>query len=145
MPPTYDSEATETSPFLTHHHSHSRPRMEEARKSDDAHGGLRSDDPELEGLTLYEKKCVLINREMDANGMGRYQWNIWALCGFGYVLDLLWAQAFALVLGPLEQEMGFPGSQSGNIQVCLPPLPNPLPPLRCTAVANRCRLPSPLV
>lgn len=66
-------------------------------------------DPELEGLTLYEKKCVLINREIDSNGMGRYQIYIWCLCGFGYLLDLMWAQAFGLVLSPLKQEMGFPG------------------------------------
>ena len=32
---------------------------------------------------------------------------IWTLCGFGYMLDLLWAQAFGLALGPLEQELGF--------------------------------------
>lgn len=118
MPPTtHDAEATETSPFLRNRSG----SMDDARKSDDpgAGGGvLLHDDPEMEGLTLYEKKCVLINREVDATGMARYQWNIWALCGFGYVLDLLWAQAFALVLGPLEQEMGFPDSQSGNIQVC---------------------------
>lgn len=72
---------------------------------------------ELEGLTLYEKKCVLVNREIDSHGMGRYQWYIWVLCGFGYLLDLLWAQAFGLVLGPLEQELGFPSDQSGNISV----------------------------
>jgi len=66
-------------------------------------------DNELKGLSLYEQKCVLINREMDSNGMGRYQWSIWLLCGFGYFIDLLWAQAFGLVLGPLEQELGFPG------------------------------------
>ncbi|EMD00945.1 hypothetical protein BAUCODRAFT_29324 [Baudoinia panamericana UAMH 10762] len=75
------------------------------------------DPSELEGLTLYEKKCVLINREIDSNGMGRYQWYIWCLCGFGYLLDLLWAEAFGLVLSPLEQELGFPGNQSGNISV----------------------------
>ncbi|EKJ72462.1 hypothetical protein FPSE_07343 [Fusarium pseudograminearum CS3096] len=69
----------------------------------------------LEGLTLYEKKCVLINREIDRQGMGKYQWYIWSLCGFGYLLDLLWAQAFGLVLGPLKQEMGFGDNESGNI------------------------------
>ena len=72
---------------------------------------------ELEGLTLYEKKCVLINREIDNNGMARYQWCIFFLCGFGYFLDLLWAQAFGLVLSPLEQELGFPANKSGNISV----------------------------
>ncbi|KAF5019936.1 hypothetical protein F66182_8033 [Fusarium sp. NRRL 66182] len=69
----------------------------------------------LEGLTLYEKKCVLINREIDAQGMGKYQWCIWGLCGFGYLIDLLWAQAFGLVLGPLQQELGFGTDESGNI------------------------------
>ncbi|RBR16873.1 uncharacterized protein FIESC28_06788 [Fusarium coffeatum] len=69
----------------------------------------------LEGLSLYEKKCVLINREIDRQGMGKYQWYIWSLCGFGYLLDLLWAQAFGLVLGPLEQELGFGKDESGNI------------------------------
>jgi hypothetical protein len=100
-------------------------------------GAVRASPEELDGLTLYEKKCVLINHEMDSNGMGesdthvtiicspliiayitgRYQWYIWGLCGFGYLLDLLWAQAFGLVLSPLEQELGFPGNQSGNISV----------------------------
>ncbi|TPX07166.1 uncharacterized protein E0L32_010869 [Thyridium curvatum] len=69
----------------------------------------------LDGLTLYEKKCALVNREIDYQGMGRYQWYIWCLCGFGYLLDLLWAQAFGLVLSPLEQELGFGNDQSGNI------------------------------
>ncbi|KAJ4251835.1 hypothetical protein NW762_011132 [Fusarium torreyae] len=69
----------------------------------------------LDGLTLYEKKCVLINREIDTQGMGKYQWYIWGLCGFGYLLDLLWAQAFGLVLSPLQQELGFGDGESGNI------------------------------
>lgn len=97
---------------------------------------------ELEGLTLYEKKCVLINREIDNNGFGKYQWYIWGLCGLGYFIDLIWAQAFGLILSPLQQELGFPGrsnfalfvmrsqltssslgDQSGNISVrrsCIP-------------------------
>lgn len=76
---------------------------------------LSPDDPDLDGLSLYDKKCVLINREIDAMGMGRYQWMIWGLCGFGYLLDLLWAQAFGLALSPLQQELGFGDNQSGNI------------------------------
>jgi MFS family permease len=71
----------------------------------------------LEGLTLYEKKCVLVNREIDRQGMGKYQWYIWGLCGFGYMLDLLWAQAFGLVLSPLKQELGFGDDETGNISV----------------------------
>lgn len=72
---------------------------------------------DMEGLTLYEKKCVLVNREIDAMGMGRYQWYVWGLCGFGYLIDLLWAQAFGLTLSPLQQEFGFGNGQTGNISV----------------------------
>ena len=32
------------------------------------------DDPEMDGLTLYEKKALLINREFNVQGMGKYQW-----------------------------------------------------------------------
>ncbi|KAG5983934.1 hypothetical protein E4U55_006641 [Claviceps digitariae] len=80
---------------------------EDGRSIDDASS--------LRGLSLYEKKCHLVNREIDRQGMGRYQWYIWVLCGFGYFLDLLWAQAFGLVLSPLQQEMGFGDGQSGRI------------------------------
>ena len=27
-------------------------------------------DPEMDGLTLYEKKALLVNRELDSHGMG---------------------------------------------------------------------------
>lgn len=36
------------------------------------HGGILND-PEMDGLTLYEKKALLINRELDSHGMGKYQ------------------------------------------------------------------------
>lgn len=38
--------------------------------------------------------------------------------GFGYFLDLLWAEAFGLVLSPLQQEFGFPSDKTSNISVC---------------------------
>jgi MFS family permease len=72
-------------------------------------------DPEMEGLTLYEKKALLVNRELDRQGMGKYQWMIFFLCGFGYFLDLLWAQAFGLVISPIQLEFGFADAELGNI------------------------------
>ena len=30
-----------------------------------------------------------------------------SLCGLGFFLDLLWAQAFGLIAAPLMQELGF--------------------------------------
>jgi len=62
---------------------------------------------DFSSLSLYEQKCYLINREINAMGMGKYQWYIWSLCGLGYFLDLLWAQAFGLIATPLQQELGF--------------------------------------
>lgn len=47
--------------------------------------------------------------------MGKYQWYIFFLCGAGYLIDLMWAQSFGLVLAPLQQELGFSGPQSANI------------------------------
>lgn len=32
---------------------------------------------------------------------------IWFLCGLGYFMDLLWAQAIGLILVPLQEEFGF--------------------------------------
>ncbi|KAI4162875.1 MAG: hypothetical protein LQ342_003592 [Letrouitia transgressa] len=75
-------------------------------------GGVATD-VEMEGLSLYEKKALLVNRELDSHGMGRYQWHIWGLCGLGYMIDLLYAQAFGLVAPALQQELGF----SGNLLV----------------------------
>ncbi len=72
-------------------------------------------DPEMEGLTLYEKKALLVNRELDSHGMGKYQWYIFFLCGFGYLIDLLYAQAFGLVEPAIQQEFGFGDKQSGDI------------------------------
>ncbi|KAL8717960.1 MAG: hypothetical protein Q9225_004851 [Loekoesia sp. 1 TL-2023] len=73
------------------------------------------DDPGMDGLTLYEKKALLVNRELDSHGMGKYQWYIFFLCGMGYMIDLLYAQAFGLVEPALKQELGFSTSDSGNI------------------------------
>jgi MFS family permease len=70
-----------------------------------------------ESGTLYENKCILIDREINAMGMGRYQWSLWALCGLGYLIDLMWAQAFGLILSPLQQELGFGNHQTGNLSV----------------------------
>ncbi|KAI6366856.1 hypothetical protein MCOR25_005072 [Pyricularia grisea] len=79
------------------------------------HGTPDGYDSEMEGLTIYEKKALLVNRELAAQGMGRYQWMVFLLCGFGYFLDLLWAQAFGLILPSIKQEFGFSAVDSGNL------------------------------
>lgn len=69
-------------------------------------------------LTPFEKKAALINAELDKFGMGRYQWCIWFLCGFGYFLDLAWSQGVGLIASAIYQEMGVPDGQTGTIFSC---------------------------
>jgi hypothetical protein len=73
------------------------------------------DDSDMDHLTPYQRKSRLITLEMDKMGMGRYQWYIWSLCGLGYFLDLLWAQAFGLIASPLQRELGFSGMSLANM------------------------------
>ncbi|KAL8970559.1 MAG: hypothetical protein Q9183_001463 [Haloplaca sp. 2 TL-2023] len=82
-------------------------------KPTEFHGNLN--DPEMDGLTLYEKKALLVNRELDSHGMGKYQWYIFFLCGLGYMIDLMYAQAFGLVEPAMEQELGFSTADGGNL------------------------------
>ncbi|KAM4055706.1 membrane transporter [Hirsutella rhossiliensis] len=69
----------------------------------------------LDGLSLAERKCALVDREPDAQGMGRYRWYVWGLCSFGYFLALLWAQAFGLRLPRPRRLVGF--GVGGNIPI----------------------------
>jgi len=89
------------------------PSSLSVHSNDDAPAVLM--DPNSKELSLYEKKSLLINKELNAMGMGKYQWYIWSLCGLGYFLDLLWAQAFGLIATPLQQELGFSSGELGNI------------------------------
>ena len=43
--------------------------------------------------TAKENKSILMSYELDRMEMGKYQWFIFGLCGLGYFIDLLWAQA----------------------------------------------------
>ncbi|BCR94425.1 putative sugar transporter [Aspergillus luchuensis] len=56
--------------------------------------------------TAYDRKAKLINRAIQDIGMGRYQWQLFALCGFGWLADNLWLQGVALTLTPIASEFG---------------------------------------
>ncbi|KAI5194249.1 MFS general substrate transporter [Aureobasidium subglaciale] len=66
-------------------------------------------------LTPFERKAALVNAELDKFGMGKYQWCIWFLCGFGYFLDLAWSQGVGLAATAIYQEMGVPDARTGDI------------------------------
>tara|TARA_R110002003_G_scaffold722_2_gene21321 strand:+ start:3988 stop:5553 length:1566 start_codon:yes stop_codon:yes gene_type:complete len=66
-------------------------------------------------LNTFEKKAALINAEIDKFGLGRYQICIWFLCGFGYFLDLAWAQGVGLIATAIYQEMNVADADTGTI------------------------------
>ncbi|KAJ5389978.1 uncharacterized protein N7496_001046 [Penicillium cataractarum] len=56
--------------------------------------------------SVYDRKAKVINRALQDIGMGRYQWELFFLCGFGWTADNLWLQGVALTLTPLSYEFG---------------------------------------
>ncbi|KAJ9636629.1 hypothetical protein H2204_005229 [Knufia peltigerae] len=71
-------------------------------------------------IDTHEQKARLIDYELERQGMGRYQTTIFLLCGFGYLLDLLWAQAFGLIITPMQTEFGFDDTALGHIFTSFP-------------------------
>ncbi|KAI1494979.1 sugar transporter [Biscogniauxia mediterranea] len=51
-------------------------------------------------------KSKLINKAIQDIGMGRYNWQLFVLCGFGWFADNLWMQGVSLTLPSLSQEFG---------------------------------------
>ncbi|CBF77418.1 hypothetical protein AN4482.2 [Aspergillus nidulans FGSC A4] len=56
--------------------------------------------------SAYDRKSKIINRAIQDIGMGRYQWELFCLCGFGWLADNLWLQGVALTLPQLSLEFG---------------------------------------
>ncbi|KAE8144425.1 major facilitator superfamily domain-containing protein [Aspergillus avenaceus] len=56
--------------------------------------------------SAYDRKAKIINRAVQDIGMGRYQWQLFTLCGFGWLADNLWLQGVALTLTQLSMEFG---------------------------------------
>ncbi|KAL3492661.1 major facilitator superfamily domain-containing protein [Aspergillus germanicus] len=54
--------------------------------------------------SAYDRKAKVINRAIQDIGMGRYQWELFVLCGFGWLADNLWLQGVALTLPQLSLE-----------------------------------------
>ncbi|TQV99688.1 sugar (and other) transporter [Cordyceps javanica] len=69
-------------------------------------------------LTHFERKAALINDELDKLGFGKYQKCIWLLCGFGYFLDLTWAQGIILMATAIFQEMNVSAERQGLMFTC---------------------------
>ncbi|ROV96425.1 hypothetical protein VSDG_05413 [Cytospora chrysosperma] len=52
------------------------------------------------------EKSMIINKAVQDIGMGRYNWQLFVLCGFGWFADNLWMQGVSLILPSLSAEFG---------------------------------------
>lgn len=65
-----------------------------------------TDGKQQQRFTDYELKSKLINKAIQDIGMGRYNWQLFLLCGFGWFADNLWMQGVSLILPSLSAEFG---------------------------------------
>ncbi|KAL2760970.1 hypothetical protein ACRALDRAFT_1059312 [Sodiomyces alcalophilus JCM 7366] len=53
---------------------------------------------------VYEAKARILNRAIQKIGMGRYQWQLFVVIGFGWAADNLWPIVTSLILTPVANE-----------------------------------------
>ncbi|KAH8195430.1 hypothetical protein TruAng_010410 [Truncatella angustata] len=53
---------------------------------------------------VYEAKANVLNRAIQEIGMGRYQWQLFTVVGFGWASDNLWPIVTSLILTPIINE-----------------------------------------
>ncbi|KAI0078436.1 MFS general substrate transporter [Panus rudis PR-1116 ss-1] len=57
----------------------------------------------------YQAKAQLLNDAIQAMGMGRYQWYLFFVAGFGWFADSVWPLLGGLILAPVVSEFRFQG------------------------------------
>ncbi|QRV76924.1 major facilitator superfamily transporter [Ceratobasidium sp. AG-Ba] len=73
-------------------------------------GPARSDIlPEGSVDPVYQAKAELLNAAIQEIGMGKYQWHLFIVTGFGWLADNLWPIVTGLILAPVVQEFSARG------------------------------------
>ncbi|TYJ58637.1 hypothetical protein B9479_000473 [Cryptococcus floricola] len=97
----------------------------DALNEDDAQTNVSSpeDDLVLDGVEpVYAAKAGVLNQAINDIGMGRYQWQLFCVAGFGWAQDNLWLILTSLILSPVANEfnIGQPAllTLSQNIGLC---------------------------
>jgi len=57
---------------------------------------------------VYAAKAHVLNNAIQAIGMGRYQWQLFVVVGFGWASDNLWPVVTSLILTPVTNEFSPP-------------------------------------
>ena len=58
---------------------------------------------------VYQAKAELLNGVIQEIGMGKYQWHLFIVTGFGWLADNLWPIVTGLILAPVVQEFSAKG------------------------------------
>ncbi|RDB16565.1 putative MFS-type transporter PB1E7.08c [Hypsizygus marmoreus] len=58
---------------------------------------------------VYQAKAHILNDALQEVGMGRYQWGLFVVAGFGWLADNLWPIVTGLILTPVVSEFQFQG------------------------------------
>ncbi|KAF2133457.1 membrane transporter [Dothidotthia symphoricarpi CBS 119687] len=53
---------------------------------------------------VYEAKAKVLNKAIQDIGMGKYQWQLFIVIGFGWAMDNLWPVTTSLILPPVRSE-----------------------------------------
>ncbi|KAI5114920.1 hypothetical protein M0805_005513, partial [Coniferiporia weirii] len=59
---------------------------------------------------VYQAKARVLNNAIQEVGMGKYQWYLFVVTGFGWFADNLWPIVTGLILAPVVNEFQFQGS-----------------------------------
>ncbi|KAF8156556.1 MFS general substrate transporter [Crassisporium funariophilum] len=68
---------------------------------------LQSTTLEDEESSVYDRKAAILNNALQEVGMGRYQWGLFVVTGFGYLADNLWPVVTSLILPAVVAEFNF--------------------------------------
>ncbi|TFY62020.1 hypothetical protein EVG20_g6853 [Dentipellis fragilis] len=58
---------------------------------------------------VYQAKARVLNRALQEIGMGKYQWGLFVVSGFGWFSDSVWPLLTGLILSPVINEFHFNG------------------------------------
>ncbi|KAG8741798.1 hypothetical protein FRC12_015550 [Ceratobasidium sp. 428] len=58
---------------------------------------------------VYQAKAELLNAAIQEIGMGKYQWHLFIVTGFGWLADNLWPVVTGLILAPVVKEFSAKG------------------------------------
>ncbi|KAK3695403.1 major facilitator superfamily domain-containing protein [Podospora appendiculata] len=82
--------------------------LHESPSSSPGLGGNEEDDdgiiPKGEIDPVYEAKARVLNHAIQEIGMGRYQWKLFVVVGFGWAADNLWPIVMSLIFTPVTNE-----------------------------------------